>query len=217
MKRSFLALAVNFVGYQLLWAAAVYGAARGWPEAAWAVLVPMVFFSSLFSRRWHDDLRMLLAGAVACLIFEPLWLAPSYIHYVNWSHHWVAPGWIWALWLGFAVSFNYCLGWLRQRLWLAALFGAVGGVISVTVGARIGAASMPHGWWALALSYGFGWLVAVPILAGLSRFLETVRADREAPQPPFPVARDAGPEAGTAAAGRAVTTAAQRRGNRHYA
>lgn len=215
MKHSFPALLVNFAGYQLLWVAAVYGAARDWPRAAWCVLIPMVLLSSLLSGRCRDDLKMLLAGAVACLVFEPLWLAPALIHYVHWHRHWLAPGWIWALWLGFAVSFNYCLAWLRQRLWLAALFGAVGGVVSVTIGVRIGAASLPHGWWPLALAYGFGWLLAVPLLAGLSRFLENKRVAGERRQVPF----NGGDNAGHGPAVRrvVVSKAARKQGARHYA
>lgn len=175
MNKSFAALAVNFVGFQLLWFAAVYGAAAGWPLAAWGVLVPTVLLCWYFNHQWRDDLPMLCAGAVACLLFEPLWIAPGLIHYVNWNRDWLAPGWIWALWLGFAISFNYCLRWLRERLWLAAVFGGVGGVMSVTVGIKIGAAFAPMGWWPMAIAYGVGWALAVPVLAGLSRRLRTQR------------------------------------------
>ena len=97
------------------------------------------------STGWKCRSAMLAAGAVACVLFEPLWLAPSLLEYADWSRQWVAPDWIWALWLGFAVSFNYCLAWLRPKLLLAALFGAFGGVFSVTVGINFGAATTPQG------------------------------------------------------------------------
>ena len=112
---------------------------------------------------------------MACVLFEPLWLAPSLLEYADWSRQWVAPDWIWALWLGFAVSFNYCLAWLRPKLLLASLFGAFGGVFSVTVGINFGAATTPQGWWLLALSYGAVWSMVVPALAYLARRLDEER------------------------------------------
>ena len=41
MNKSFAALAINFVGFQLLWFVAVYGGAKGWGWAAWLVLAVM--------------------------------------------------------------------------------------------------------------------------------------------------------------------------------
>lgn len=165
MNRSFAALAVNFVGFQLLWFVAVYGGARGWDGWALAVLVVMQGLVWAINRGWRRDLPLLAAGALACALCEPAWLAPGLIRYQDWSLNWLAPAWIWALWLGFAVSFNYSLAWLRPRLLLAALFGGVGGVFSVTVGIHLGAASTPHGWWPLAMTYCVVWALVVPALA----------------------------------------------------
>ncbi|HAS30232.1 MAG TPA: DUF2878 domain-containing protein [Alcanivorax sp.] len=175
MNKSFAALAINFVGFQLLWFVAVYGAAKGWGWAAWLVLAAMQAGVWALNRAWRADLALLAAGAVACVLFEPIWMAPGLIEYVDWPRRWVAPDWIWALWLGFAVSFNYCLAWLRPKLLLAALFGAFGGVFSVTVGINFGAATTPQGWWLLALSYGAVWSMVVPALAYLARRLDEER------------------------------------------
>ncbi|MBF5056933.1 hypothetical protein Y5W_02227 [Alcanivorax sp. 521-1] len=177
MNGSFAALAVNFIGFQLLWFVAVYGAARGWGAAALLVLLAMQAGVWALNRGWRRDAPLLAVGALACLLCEPLWMAPQLIRYVDWPAGWLAPAWIWALWLGFAVSFNYCLAWLRRRLMLAAVFGALGGVFSVTVGIRLGAADTPHGWWALALVYGVVWAAVVPGLAWLARRLEEERRD----------------------------------------
>ena len=175
MKQSFAALAVNFIGFQLLWFVAVYGAAHGWGWTALLVLLVMQAGVWALNRAWRQDLPLLVVGALACVVCEPIWLASGLIRYVDWSAAWLAPAWIWALWLGFAVSFNYCLGWLRQRLALAAAFGAFGGVFSVTVGIRLGAADTPHGWWALALVYGVTWAMVVPALAWWARHRDEER------------------------------------------
>ena len=96
---------------------------------------------------------------------EPLWLRPEVLQYRNWDQHWRAPHWVWTLWLGFAVSFRYSLNWLCGRPVLAALLGALGGVFSVTMGIRLGAATAPQGWLLLAMVYGVSWAIAVPLLA----------------------------------------------------
>ncbi|MBA4731679.1 MAG: DUF2878 family protein, partial [Alcanivorax sp.] len=94
MNKSFAALAINFVGFQLLWFVAVYGAAKGWGWAAWLVLAAMQLGVWVLNRRWRQDLTLLAAGAVACVLFEPIWMAPGLIEYVDWPRRWVAPAWI---------------------------------------------------------------------------------------------------------------------------
>ena len=64
MNKSFAALAINFVGFQLLWFVAVYGGAHGWGWAAWLVLVAMQAGVWALNRAWRADLALLAAGAV---------------------------------------------------------------------------------------------------------------------------------------------------------
>ncbi|WP_372653544.1 DUF2878 domain-containing protein [Alcanivorax borkumensis] len=156
---------VNFLAFQLLWPAAVLGASLGWAMLAWCVLLAMLITQVALTGRWRNDGVLVVAGAALCVVMEPLWLLTDVLEYRNWPHRWWAPHWVWALWMGFAVSFRYSLGWLCGRPVLAALFGAVGGVFSVTMGMRFGAASAPQGWVLLAVIYAIGWAIAVPILA----------------------------------------------------
>ncbi|HCK26759.1 MAG TPA: hypothetical protein DHW52_06180, partial [Alcanivorax sp.] len=65
MNKSFAALAINFVGFQLLWFVAVYGGAHGWGWAAWLVLVAMQAGVWALNRAWRADLALLAAGAAA--------------------------------------------------------------------------------------------------------------------------------------------------------
>ena len=55
MNGSFAALAVNFIGFQLLWFVAVYGAARGWGAAALLVLLAMQAGVWALNRGWRRD------------------------------------------------------------------------------------------------------------------------------------------------------------------
>ena len=159
------AVIVNVISFQLLWAAAVLGAAQGVSVLAGGVLGVMVVAQVALTRQWRQDLLLIAAGGLLCVLMEPLWLRPEVLQYRNWEQHWWAPHWVWTLWLGFAVSFRYSLNWLCGRPVLAALLGALGGVFSVTMGIRLGAATAPQGWLLLAMVYGVSWAIAVPLLA----------------------------------------------------
>ena len=170
---------INLIGFQLLWPAAVVGAAHEMPYLAWGVLAVMLFLMGLTSAHWRRDLRMVFCGFLACLLLEPIWLSAGVIEYHQWSSRWVAPGWIWALWGGFAVSFFYCLAWLKNRPIIAALFGGVGGGISVLMGVRLGAAQAPLGEWVLMLGYGTIWAITVPVFAAVARsMMESASGDQ---------------------------------------
>ena len=180
MKTFSMPFLVNLIGFQLLWPAAVIGAAAGYPLLAWAVLAIMLLLMWTTGSNWRRDAKMLLVGFAACALVEPIWLGGGAIEYTDWSQRWLAPGWIWALWGGFAVSFFYCLAWLQPRLKVAALLGGIGGAVSVLMGVRLGAATAPHGEWILAVGYGAVWTLVVPLFAMLSR--EIVRAGNSASQ-----------------------------------
>lgn len=169
ISHSFL---INLIGFQLLWPAAVLGAARGSPQLAWWVLGIMVVLMVVAGAAWKRDLKMVVVGFVACALLEPVWLGSGLIKYTGTSSTWLAPGWIWALWGGFALSFFYCLAWLQRRPLLAALFGGFGGGFSVMMGVHLGAAEAPLGEWRLMLVYGAVWAGIVPLFAALATLLD---------------------------------------------
>lgn len=165
MKRDRLLLLGNFALFQLLWFAAIFGAAAGTELPVFAVLAVLLIWGSLRGVPFGPDGRMILAGLVVGLAAEPVWLALGLIEYRMQGFGLLPPAWIMALWVGFAVSFNYSLAWLQGRPLLAGLFGAVGSALSVIAGVRFGAADAPQGLVFLAVVYAAGWAVLVPLLA----------------------------------------------------
>lgn len=165
MKMPSSAIVGNFVLFQVLWFAAILGAAGG---ALWPVmlaLAALVIWALIHERKPRQEIRMLAAGLVIGAAAELVWLNTGLITYqLAWSAHF-APLWILALWAGFAVSFNYSMGWMRGRPLLAAAFGGFGSAGSVIAGVRFGAAEAPEGLLLLAICYGVVWSLIVPILA----------------------------------------------------
>jgi hypothetical protein len=158
----------NFILFQLLWFAAVLGAAAGLHWPAPLALLALLCWTRLTGGSVRADLRLVLIGLATGMVFEVLLLASGLIRYQLQWWLYLPPLWILCLWAGFAQSFLYSMAWMRQRLWLASVFGGVGSVMSMYAGLRFGAAQPPQGTLPLLVAYGLGWSVLVPFLAWLA-------------------------------------------------
>lgn len=127
----------NFIASQLLWLAAVAGAAHGhW----W--LGPLAFL--LFAivqlaprHRASGDVRLMLMALPVGLIVDSTMAVTGLLHYaspVPSTHY--APVWILALWMGFALTFNHSLAWLMRRPAASVVLGAIVGPFSYWVASR---------------------------------------------------------------------------------
>lgn len=160
----------NVVLFQLLWFAAVLGAAAGLAWPAPLALVALLGWAWLCGSNLHADLRLLLIGVIGGVLFELLLLAAGLIRYQLQSWQYLPPVWIICLWAGFAHSFLYSLAWLRQHLALAMLLGAIGSATSMYAGLRFGAAEPLRGMAPLLIFYGAGWSLLTPWLAWQARW-----------------------------------------------
>ena len=127
------------------------------------LLLPLHFFLVGASpREW----RLSLAIAMAGLAMDLGW---QYAGLLQFSGTAVAgvPPWLAVLWLLFAGTLFHSLGWLRQRLALASVLGAVSGPLSYVAGIALGAAESRFETWqvavamAPALSPSFSWIRAL--------------------------------------------------------
>ncbi|PKM21546.1 MAG: DUF2878 domain-containing protein [Gammaproteobacteria bacterium HGW-Gammaproteobacteria-14] len=158
----------NFVIFQLLWLAAVLGAAEGFQWLGLGALVVLLAWSWFCRADMAADRRIIGYGLTLGIAFELLLIGSGLIRYeLQW---WAAmpPIWILCLWAGFAQTLNHSLAWLKNRLSLAAVFGAVGSVMSMYAGIRFGAAQAPEGLQPLLVVYALGWSMMVPALVWLA-------------------------------------------------
>jgi hypothetical protein len=155
---------VLFLLVQVSWFAAVLGAARGRPllGVGTAILFLPVLLVALPGPRRRLALVVIatLAGGLADSAVQASGLM-VYSGAPDGST--LAPAWIFALWAIFAATFDESFGWLRGRLALAALLGAVAGPASYAAAVRLGAARfgpLPGATAALAVLWG----TALPLL-----------------------------------------------------
>lgn len=159
----------NFILFQLLWFAAVLGAAQGASWWALPVLVAMLAWTPMTGAALMPDLRLVAIGIAIGIVFEICFIASGAIAYqAQWSN-WAPPLWIIALWAGFAMSFNHSMAWMCRRPLVACVFGGIGAVLSLLAGMRLGAAEPLLPDWQVALIYGTSWALLVPLLALVAR------------------------------------------------
>ena len=165
MSRSALATVGNVVGFQAVWIAAVAGAARGWWWAGPLALAVFAVAQLAASTQRSSDVRLLLISVPLGLLIDSVWVQMDWITFsAPLPTTQLAPVWIVAMWMGFALTLNHSLASLQSRKWLGAALGLVGGPLAYYAAANAwGAAEIRAGctpYLALALA----WAVVTPML-----------------------------------------------------
>lgn len=170
----------NVAVSQLAWLAAVLGAARHVPWWGTACVVVAIGWHLAVSARPAREACLVGLAMLIGFAAESLQTAAGRVSYASGQFdERLAPCWIVALWGLFAIALNVTLRWLRHRLWLASLLGAVAGPLAFASGVRLGAAQFVDERSAL-LALALGWAVALPALVWLSIRFDGVTV----PEPP---------------------------------
>jgi hypothetical protein len=156
----------NALAFQGVWFACVGGASLG---HAWPGLLAALAFAAatlLWGGRCRADLRTLAIALPLGLGLDCGFAAIGWLHYPA-ADPWplAAPPWIAALWVGFAMTLNHSLSFLRSEPRLAALLGLAGGPIAYWGAAQgFGVVSMAEPAGAVALALGLAWAAYLPLV-----------------------------------------------------
>lgn len=157
------------------WLAVAVLAARG---NFWLAVVPSLVALILhvgLVRREQRRSELLLA-----LVAIALGLGVEAIHMAAGATHYAAgatvaglpPAFMIGLWAAFATLINVSLAWMKDRLWLAVLFGALASGPSYFAGSKIGALTLGEPVWQSLVTIGAVWAVAFPLLIVMARRLD---------------------------------------------
>lgn len=161
----------NFVLFQVVWFACVLGAAEGHPwlgvgcTAAFA-LVHVAFFARA-PHRFAGEVKLLLLVTLIGTVLDSGLRAAGLLGYSSVPESWpsfLAPPWIIALWTSFAALLRHSLSWLRPKLVLAFLFGAIGGPMSFLGGRRLGAVDLGEPESLALAALAVEWALLTPLL-----------------------------------------------------
>lgn len=177
VNRSALATVGNVIGFQIVWVAAVAGAARGWWWAGPLALALFAAWQLAVSARRLVDLQLLLLSIPLGLLIDTAWVQLGWISFAaSVPSDSVAPVWIIAMWMGFALTLNHSLAALQTRKWLGALLGLVGGPLAYYAAAKAwGAAEIVDSWMPYA-ALGIAWAVVTPLLLRAAELLAAPRS-----------------------------------------
>jgi Protein of unknown function (DUF2878) len=161
----------NFVGYQLVWFAAVWGASRGWTWPAVLAVAVFAAWQLAVSAQRAADARLAGVAMLTGVVLDGVFSATGVLHYAAGAPALPpggAPLWILALWVAFALTFNHSLRWLAGRPLLCLALGAAGGPLAYAAAARLGAVSFLAPVWLGVLCLAVGWAVACTVLGSLA-------------------------------------------------
>ncbi len=163
---------INIVAFQLCWMACVWGAANGY---WWLGPLSVAAFAAWELGRSIPLFRE--AALVVWVILIGLVIDSAYIWFGLISYaspvpvSWLAPVWILAMWIGFALTMNQSLAWLHGRPVLAALLGAIGGPLAYWAAIDVwGAAQLQANAWLVYGIVGAVWAVCTPLLSKIAQF-----------------------------------------------
>lgn len=161
---------ITLIAYEAVWFISVIGAGRGhtWP-ALLAVALFAVWRLCVSTAR-GVELRLMGLAFVLGLVFDGVLVRSGLLVYAAAWPAGIAPVWILALWLAFALTIVPLFGYLQGRPWLAAVFGAIGGPMAY-LGAARGwhAVSFTSPAWHALLWLALGWGITLPLLTVLAR------------------------------------------------
>ena len=159
---------VNAALFQIVWLCCVIGSSYGltWP-AAFSFLA-LAVWQLAPARRAQSDLRLLAVALVLGIIVDSLWVQLGFLDFkTNGPISGFAPLWILFLWLGFALTVNHSLAWLKLHPLLPSAMGLIGGPLSYYAGLRLGAVEYLIDHLLISASLGIAWALTMIILVKL--------------------------------------------------
>ena len=134
---------VNLVLFQTLWLCTVAGAGRGYWWAGLPVLAIFAAYQLKVSAWPRADATLMLVCAVVGLIADTLLIQMGLIRFAQpVPSPALAPAWIIVLWVGFSLTLNHSLAFLKDKAGLAIVFGLLGGPLAYAIAGKVWGAAV---------------------------------------------------------------------------
>ena len=154
---------INFVLFQAGWFIGVLGASYNQTYLALtlSIVILLVHFALIKNRIL--ELKLIIIAGLIGLLFDGALLNFDLIIYNDPGLPYpLTPILIVMLWMFFAMTLNHSLAWLRQKIYISILFGALGGPLAYIAGEKLGAITLLSTNSIIILS--IGWAFITPVL-----------------------------------------------------
>ena len=163
---------LNIVVFKIAWLSTVLGGANDLPLIGPVVVMGAIAIHLWFAAEPARELLLVLITGVIGVTWDSFMVSAGWLSYPSGVFiSGVAPYWIVAMWMLFATTLNVSFRWLQQRLWLAAIMGAVFGPLSYYAGASAGAVVL-HNPNAAFTGLSISWAIMLPSLLWLAQQLD---------------------------------------------
>jgi len=127
-------------------------------------VIAVVFLHLKLAARPGPELTLIGTSVLIGLVFDSMIVGSGWIRYPSGMFvPGIAPYWILGMWALFATTLNASMNWMKGRLLLASLMGAVFGPLSYMGGARLGGLEFVN-FEAAMMALAAAWAVAMPLL-----------------------------------------------------
>jgi len=157
-------IVVNIILFQIGWFACVMTAASNQPLMGAVISMFILVSHVLMSKQYKQEIRIIVIAMLIGLLWDSLIVSAGWITYTSGMlSDFMAPYWIVLMWALFATTLNYSLSWMKSRLLLSAVFGAVAGPLAYYAGMKLGAVEFVNEVNAL-VALSIGWAIFTPLL-----------------------------------------------------
>jgi hypothetical protein len=166
---------VNAVVFKFAWLSTVFGGANELPYlGVLAVLIAVAIHLRLAPEPSRELTLIVMTGVIG-VAWDSVMVAAGWLAYPSGTLvAGLAPYWILAMWMLFATTLNVTFRWLHNRLWMAALLGAVFGPVSYLGGSAVGAVVLIEPVAAMT-ALSVAWALLMPGLLLLAQQLDGTR------------------------------------------
>lgn len=165
-------LLINVIAFKIGWISAVFGGANGMALIGAGVIMVAIAVHLYVVAEPARELTLILIVGLTGLVADSIPVSAGWLTYADGNVvAGFAPYWIVAMWMLFATTLNVSFRWLRSRLLLAAVIGAVAGPASYYAGSKIGAVEFTEFVPAVA-ALSITWMLLFPAFLMLAAFLD---------------------------------------------
>ncbi|KPJ95238.1 MAG: hypothetical protein AMJ53_03215 [Gammaproteobacteria bacterium SG8_11] len=155
----------NFALFQVGWLVCVVAAAHHYEAVSVLSCAIIIGLHLSLLKEMKSEVKLILFSAALGFIVDSLNIAFNVFQTTQPQSLPLAPLWLVAMWMLFAICLRHSLAWLLGKPLLSGIFGAVCAPLAYYAGASIGALQLPQNDILMSLSaIGLAWALVTPLL-----------------------------------------------------
>ena len=165
---------VNFILFQFGWFVVVMAAANRIEIVSIIVVINILAVHAIVVGNFKTEMLLVVVTGCIGFVVDSILIALEVFSVVgSVGIEGLAPVWLVALWMLFAITINHSLNWVRGHYLIASLLGLVFAPVAYYGGHKLGAIGIPveYSLHLTLLAIGATWAVIMPLLSAIATIL----------------------------------------------